>query len=737
LPALKKDPNPGGPTTDGSTIYTDQWNNIVDRAGGEALPTANRAAQFDASSNITPSSVTSTELGHLSGVTSAIQTQLDGKAASAHTHPQSDITNLVTDLAAKEATANKGVANGYCELGADGKVPASRLTEKIGITALSDVSITAAASGDFLRHNGVNWEDSPIQPGDLPAHAANHNPAGSDPLQKEVVSGQAEDTAPDGLNDFVLSYDASANALKKVKMNNLPSSGGGEANTASNVGTAGVGVFKQKTGVNLEFKKINAGSSKVAITDDTVNSEVDIDVNQANLSINKSQVPDFAHQATHQTGGSDAISGLLDATARTAVRKNTGTDVGARRRLNIIEGNRITAAITDDLTNEEIDITLATTAEANTVSNIGTAGVGVYKQKVGENFEFKKINAASTKIIITDDTINNEIDLDVDPANISLTDLAGVLDEVQGGTGISTYALGDTLYGSALDTLSRLAGNTTTTKKFLAQTGTGTASAAPAWSTIVAGDLPAHSHSGADITSGTVADARLSTNVVLENQANTYTAGSKQTVEHSSTIAGLNVKPAAGDPSTPADGDIWYNSTTGKFRKRENGATSDLDTGGGGGAPTDAEYWVNTKHTSLTANKLNKRIIKTVDETLTNSTVLQNDNELSVALEANKRYGFSGLILHAGPAAADMNATFIGPTGATGNWNTHGEQSGTNSLGASKTIVTTTTQRQWSFVGYVKTSTTAGSLVFQWAQAVADTGTNTVYEGSYLEVWEA
>jgi hypothetical protein len=61
-------------------------------------------------------------------------------------------------------------------------------------------------------------------------------------------------------------------------------SGSGETNTASNVGTAGVGVYKQKTGVDLEFKKINAGSSKITVTDDTGNDEVDIDVAEANIS---------------------------------------------------------------------------------------------------------------------------------------------------------------------------------------------------------------------------------------------------------------------------------------------------------------------------------------------------------------------------------------------------------------------------------------------------------------------
>lgn len=63
------------------------------------------------------------------------------------------------------------------------------------------------------------------------------------------------------------------------------------------------------------------------------------------------------------------------------------------------------------------------------------------------------------------------------------------VDPTQGGTGVTTYALGDTLYGSATNTLAKAPGNTSTTKKFLSQTGTGTVSAAPAWAAITAGDV--------------------------------------------------------------------------------------------------------------------------------------------------------------------------------------------------------------------------------------------------------
>ena len=59
----------------------------------------------DANGKVAASSVTSNELSYLSGVTSGVQIQLNGK----------------------ESTANKGVANGYCPLDSNIKIPTAYL----------------------------------------------------------------------------------------------------------------------------------------------------------------------------------------------------------------------------------------------------------------------------------------------------------------------------------------------------------------------------------------------------------------------------------------------------------------------------------------------------------------------------------------------------------------------------------------------------------------------------------
>jgi hypothetical protein len=67
--------------------------------------------------------------------------------------------------------------------------------------------------------------------------------------------------------------------------------------------------------------------------------------------------------------------------------------------------------------------------------------------------------------------------------------ISGALGPTNGGTGQSSYTLGDTLYSSAANTLAKLPGNTTTTKRYLQQQGDGVNSAAPSWQQIANSDI--------------------------------------------------------------------------------------------------------------------------------------------------------------------------------------------------------------------------------------------------------
>lgn len=118
----------------------------------------------------------------------------------------------------------------------------------------------------------------------------------------------------------------------------------------------------------------------------------------------------------------------------------------------------------------------------------GTQVAGRYLRSDGTNASLAAIQAA-----------------DVPTLNQSTTGTAAGLSSTlaigSGGTGQTTAAaaynalspmttLGDLEYESGANSAGRLAGNTSATKNFLTQTGTGTASAPPAWGTIAASDLP-------------------------------------------------------------------------------------------------------------------------------------------------------------------------------------------------------------------------------------------------------
>lgn len=128
----------------------------------------------------------------------------------------------------------------------------------------------------------------------------------------------------------------------------------------------------------------------------------------------------------------------------------------------------------------------------------------------------------------------------------------GTLSEARGGTAQSTYALGDTLYASAANTLSKLSGNTTAVKQYLSQTGTGAVSAAPAWATISGGDI-----TGAALTNGDDTNVTLTlggTPATSLLRATSITAG--WTGQLSLARGGTNAN------LTASDGGIFYSTAS-------------------------------------------------------------------------------------------------------------------------------------------------------------------------------
>jgi len=195
------------------------------------------------------------------------------------------------------------------------------------------------------------------------------------------VAGQSVFLDKQGVNLRFKSIRAGTNMSVSTTLDNeVLLDATGESNTASNQGTGAGNLFKQKTGIDLEFRKIKAGSNMTVTQDGD-----DIVLDSA--------------------AGSGEANTASNATAGTG----TGLVFKEKSALDLVL-RKIKAGSNISVTTDTDDITIAATVagESNTASNQGTGAGEIFKQKTGVDLEFRKIKAGAN-VTVTEDGDDIEI----------------------------------------------------------------------------------------------------------------------------------------------------------------------------------------------------------------------------------------------------------------------------------------------------------------------------------------
>jgi hypothetical protein len=441
-------------TPDGTKFVRDDGTLAVPPGGGSSTPSAHAASHAAAGSD--PLTLSQSQITNLTS-------DLAGKAAASHTHAIADTTGLQAALADKADLELSNIAS----------APTARNNLGLGAGATMNIASQVAAE--------AGTETTTIMTPLRVAQAIAVLGGGGGSTDWGDIGGTLSDQTDlqTALNNkqplaSALTTLSSATAAGLALMDDAD-------NTAQRT-TLGLG--------NASTLNVGTSAGTVAAGDDARFSDA--------------RTP-TAHAASHVTGGSDAIQ------SATASQNGLATSTQITK----LDGIETLADVTDaaNVGGAIHGATAKTTpVDADTVPLIDSAASNVLKKVTWANIKATLNSYLATlyqPLAATLSTLSTGFGgIFIGSGLVRWTGTTYALQTSPisagaGGTGQGTYAVGNILYASDGGTLSKLAGNTSTTKKFLSQTGIGLDSAAPVWEALPVELQLACSDEGTALTSGT------------------------------------------------------------------------------------------------------------------------------------------------------------------------------------------------------------------------------------------
>jgi hypothetical protein len=132
-------------------------------------------------------------------------------------------------------------------------------------------------------------------------------------------------------------------------------------------------------------------------------------------------------------------------------------------------------------------------------------------------------------------------------------------------------------------------------------------------------------------------------------------------------------------------------------------------------------------------------VYKAANQTVNNSTTIQDDDDLVMALGANEVWGFQMLFYVDSTSAADFKCAFSIPAGASGFYRGAAQNGATEAGWLLDDLTTeqpvghnTADDSVYHIVGVVINGANAGNLQFRWAQSTMTAVNTIVRAGSWL-----